>query len=76
MKHTPCGNFSADGEWGEKPTTAYVDCMARFGQVVCDDDGHATKTYLVKDANQCKYVKFSCTPGKKPFFDACGCGCE
>ncbi|PID37864.1 MAG: hypothetical protein CSB49_08470 [Proteobacteria bacterium] len=76
LEHTQCGNFSADGECGEKPTTAYVDCMATFGQVVCDDDGHPTKTYLVKAVNQCKLVKFSCAPGKTPFFDACGCGCE
>lgn len=76
LKHTQCGNFTADGECSWKPTTGYIDCMATFGQTVCDYDGDPDKTYLVKDPEQCKVVKFSCAPGKKPFFDACGCGCH
>lgn len=76
LKHTQCGNFTANGACTWKPTTAYIDCMAKFGKVVCDWDGDPNKTYVVKSADQCKTVKFTCSTGLSPFFDDCGCGCK
>jgi Kazal-type serine protease inhibitor domain/Pacifastin inhibitor (LCMII) len=34
------------------------------------------RTWVAKSAEQCKAVKFACPTGQRPFFDACGCGCE
>ncbi|MCK5795833.1 MAG: hypothetical protein KAI47_01520 [Deltaproteobacteria bacterium] len=37
--------------------------MAKFGKTVCGHDGQRNKSFVVKDANQCKAVEFRCAPG-------------
>ena len=75
FQQTSCGNFNADGSCGWHKTGAFIACMAQNGQKVCDYEGNLNKNYLVRDAEQCKLVKFTCAAGQ-PFFDDCGCGCE
>jgi hypothetical protein len=38
----------------------------------CSDE----KSYISKDPEQCKVVKFMCVQGKQPFSNETGCGCE
>jgi len=34
------------------------------------------KRYIIKEAESCQYVKYSCNPGEEPFTDDKGCGCK
>jgi hypothetical protein len=34
------------------------------------------KTYVTRDPEQCKVIRYLCVQGKVPFSDAYGCGCE
>lgn len=34
------------------------------------------KTYVTRDPEQCKVIKYMCVKGKAPFSDEFGCGCE
>lgn len=42
---------------------------------VCDYDS-PTRHYVVQSKEQCKLVKYRCSPGQVGFADDCGCGCE
>jgi hypothetical protein len=35
-----------------------------------------TKTYITRDPEQCKVIKYLCIKGKEPFSDDYGCGCK
>lgn len=41
-----------------------------------DDFGQVTKVYRSNDLEKCKVMMFQCEPGRKPFYDSKGCGCE
>jgi hypothetical protein len=34
------------------------------------------RRYVAEDPGQCAAIRFRCPPGREPFFDDCGCGCE
>lgn len=48
-------------------------CKQEPNPTGCDDPN---RTYVSHDPDQCAAIRFTCDPGKAPFFDSCGCGCE
>lgn len=42
----------------------------------CDPAKEPNREYKMRSPDQCKAALFRCETGKKPFFNACGCGCE
>jgi hypothetical protein len=48
-------------------------CQQEPKKPACDDPD---RTYVSRDPDQCAAIRFFCDPGKVPFFDDCGCGCE
>lgn len=82
------GTYCATADDCEKQSYVTVKCV---GYKTCGDDAKCgykcgtkpvcdyadpSKSYLVKDAESCKLVKFACDAGFEPFFDECGCGCK
>src|SRR5215218_6958194 len=42
----------------------------------CSPEKEPTREYKIRNPDECKTALFRCATGKKPFFNACGCGCE
>jgi hypothetical protein len=62
------------------PTRNGADCIgwcmrARPGPSRCTGR-EPGRRYLSHDVQQCAAIRFACEAGMRPFFDACGCGCE
>jgi hypothetical protein len=59
------------------PNAGGADCS---GICVKDKNGcrydDPSRTYISRDPAQCATIRFMCKPGRQPFFDDCGCGCE
>lgn len=48
-------------------------CQKAPDKPACDQPD---RTYVSRDPDRCAAIRFVCDPGKAPFFDDCGCGCE
>jgi hypothetical protein len=60
------------------PAIGGADCI---GVCVVQDDpacdyGDPVRSYVSKSHQVCAMILFQCVEGRRPFFNACGCGCE
>ena len=65
------------------PLAGGADCMGvcRLPEGATSDEAASAcakpgRQYVDSDPDNCARIRFACEPGKAPFFDDCGCGCE
>jgi len=57
-----------------KTTSIIIGGILLFSLAACDGD--EGKIYTSRDPDECKTLLFTCAPGRDPFFNNEGCGCE
>jgi len=57
-----------------KATTLIIGMVFMASLTACDNEEN--RIYSSRDPDECRTLQFSCAPGRAPFFDEEGCGCE
>jgi hypothetical protein len=58
-----------------KPLPLILGGLLVVSLAACDDDERG-RIYSSRDEEACKTLLFTCAPGRQPFYDDDGCGCE
>ncbi|MGE3278438.1 MAG: hypothetical protein AB7J40_01375 [Candidatus Altimarinota bacterium] len=57
-----------------KALTLIIGMTLLLSLVACDHEKN--RIYTSRNEDECRTLQFSCVPGRAPFFDEKGCGCE